>query len=70
MAWVELVPIAAILLMVAWIFLRPYPSDGSASTSEQLLEQSPEKIENTHSGKEGAEGVQANSRQQSAQDQD
>ena len=27
MAWVELVPLGAILLLAAWIFLRPYPGD-------------------------------------------
>lgn len=27
MAWVELVPFGAILLLVGWIFLRPYPGD-------------------------------------------
>lgn len=27
MAWVELVPFGAIILLAAWIFLRPYPGD-------------------------------------------
>ncbi len=37
MAWVELVPIALILMLVAWIFLRPYP--GSGSDKDQPLDQ-------------------------------
>lgn len=27
MAWVELVAVGFVLLMVAWVFLRPFPKD-------------------------------------------
>ncbi|WP_207063442.1 hypothetical protein [Motiliproteus sp. SC1-56] len=31
MAWVELVPLGAILLLAAWIFLRPFPGRQSGA---------------------------------------
>lgn len=35
MAWVELVPFGLILLLVAWIFLRPYPGDRDEKKPEE-----------------------------------
>ncbi len=40
MAWVELVPIGFILIMVGWIFLRPYPGDKNQQNPSDSEEQS------------------------------
>lgn len=52
MAWVELVPIGLILLLVAWIFLRPYPQDKAEEQAEDVEQGSDSRELSSKDGKD------------------